>query len=307
MGFFIHGADDGNPVLNGAGYDERQRLGYTGTEHIGNSGSTPATQGYDPQGGGEAIVDGYKQAGTSTYDLDVDRARRMGDESHLRRGPQLNQTNADEARGVQMGSLGLLRRQADGSAPSAAAILSQRANQGAAQAIGGAGLHARGPGGAIAAQRGASMQASGQALAANAQNANMRAGEISHGQAGLAAGAVGAQGQDTAAATSNAQLEAQQRALNEARQQAFERQGFGVRKTQQQAGDDWARMQAEAENAARRQSQYEQAQDDANTMSAINTTLGITTGALGAAKSDPRTKTNIMPMGSLGHLMRGRK
>ncbi len=289
----------------GAGWsaeDEANRLGYMGNNAIGATYDKGANPDWDPQGGGEAVIGGMKQGGTSAYDADVDRARRMGYEGIGRAAPRLDQTNADQVRGIQMGSLGLLGRQADGSAASAAAIQSQRANQGAAQAIGGAGMHG-GVGAALSAQNAASSGAGNQALAANAHNAAQRAAEISHGQASLAAGAVGTQQQDTGAATSNAQLEAQQQALDEARQQMYERQAYGVRKTQQQAADDWAAQQAGAQNDVARQRQIQAAMEDQKTMSAVNMGLAAGTGGI-SALSDPRSKMNI---GSLGHLMRGKR
>ncbi len=306
LGFFYAGGSTGEGpggVLEGqpTETDKKRRLGYTGTENIANT--EPFRQGpvgYSPSGGGEDIVDGYKKAGTSAYDKDVDRARRMGDQSHDRDAPTLDQGNADEARGIQMGSLGLLRQQADGSAPSAAAILSQRANSAGAQQIARQQLAGRSPGARIAASGNAMSAGSLGMLQANAANAGQRAGEISRGQAGLAAGSVGVQGQDTSAAVSNAQFEQQQRALNEARQQNFERQGWNVRKTQQQAADDFYRQQQEAEAARARQDAAKDAENDAVTMGWINRGLNL-------LPSDPQAKTNIRPMGSLGHLMNGRR
>ncbi len=280
--------------------EERERLGYMGSGGIGAHYSQEANPEWDPQGGGEAVANGWKVGGTSAYDQDVNRARKMGAASFGRGAPRLNQADANEARGIQMGSLGLLREQATGAAPSAAATLSQRANQVAAQQAGAAGMHG-GIGSSLSAQNAASTGASNQALAANAANAGQRAAEISHGQAALAAGAVGTQQQDIGAATSDAQLQAQQNALNEARQQAFERQGWGVRRTQQQAADDFARMRAAEQNEAERQRQFQAAMEDQKTMGAVNTALTVGSGAAGW--SDPRTKMHI---GSLGSLMRGR-
>ncbi len=303
MPFFYErsGHDQQSNEALGAGWsaeDEANRLGYQGNNVIGATYSKEANPNWDPTGGGETVVNGWKQGGTSAYDADVDRARRMGYEGIGRAAPRLDQTNADQARGVQMGSLGLLMNQANGTAPSAAAIQSQRANQGAAQAIGGAGMHG-GIGAALSAQNAASSGAGNQALAANAHNAAQRAAEISHGQAALSAGAVGTQQQDTGAAVSNAQLEAQQQAADEARQQMFERQAYGVRKTQQQAADDFAAQRAAAQNDAARQRQIQDALEDQKTMMAVNTGLTVAS----AAMSDPRAKMGI---GSLGTLMRGR-
>jgi hypothetical protein len=294
------------------GLDERK--GYVGgtaayEDYNGNNGtligasgySTDAAPDWSPNGEGYAIKNGWKQAGTSAYDADVDRARRMGAEGQQRGAVQLNQEKADYSRDLQMGALDLLQMQANGSAPSSAQILSQRANEGAVAQAGHAMTGAKGLGSRIAAFNGAAPAAAGQAMQANAQNAQMRAGEISRGQGSFATGANQVQGQDIAAATTNAQLEAQQRALNESRQQAFEGQAWGVRHTQQQAADDFRRQGQAGDNARHQQKLVEDAADDRQTDQAIST--GMATGRL--ALSDERAKSRMHPVGSLSGLMRG--
>jgi len=235
----------------------------------------------------------------------------------LNRGPvTLDQTNANQSRGLQMSALDLLRRQGAGTAPSSAAILSQRANQ---DAIRNAALQttgAKSAGGAIAANRGAE-DAAGQAmLAGNAQNANQRAAEVSRGLGAYAGGAGQMQGQDINAATTNAQLAAEQQALNEKRQQEFEQRAYATRKAQLDTGMQREQnYQGQIENV--RAYNKGVAADTANTVGTVAAAGGaVMTGGTSAAalagakaaqhtmKSDERMKTHI---GSLAGLMRGRR
>ncbi|HEU4990011.1 MAG TPA: hypothetical protein VFT41_09535, partial [Gemmatimonadaceae bacterium] len=119
---------------------------------------------------------------------------------------------------------------------------------------------------------------------------------------GFLRGALGAHGQDIGEATTQAQLEAQQRALNEARQENFENRGFDVRQQQQQAAIDNANLTADQqrlikqEQAAYNQNQFDTFMNDAGTVAAM--------AAAAAAMSDPRTKRRVDPMGSLRGLHR---
>lgn len=241
--------------------------------------------------------------GRTGYDESVDRYRQRGAAAQAQGPLTLNLDRPNESRGLQMGSLGLLRAQAEGTAPSSAAILAQRANQNAGRQISAAGLGKGGPGAAIAGVGEAMPVAGDRALATNVQNAQQRAGEVSRGQAGLSAGANAAQGQDITTATTNAQLDAQQRALNEHRQQAYERLAWDTRNTQLQNATESA--QQDAVNALNRR-KARAAQSEVSKEAAF-TGLGIGSSIVsGALLSDPRTKQNVVPMGSLGHLMRGR-
>ncbi len=258
------------------------------------------------------------------WDDEVNRFQGMGAASHGRAAPQLDQTQANESRGMQMGALGLLQRQADGSAASSAEILSQRANQNAATQAAQSATAARGLGSRLVAQNTAGTAAAGQALAGNAANANARAAEISRGQSQYTAGAGAVRGQDIGAATQNAKLVAQQRALNEAREQGMERLAHDTRTTELEAG-----MEAQAQHDERvaemnRRIAAAKASKEAAVTQAFGTVSSMGAGALGAGlsakkmtaakpqqpkptdTSDERAKTSIRPMGSLGHLMRGR-
>ncbi len=247
---------------------------------------------------------GYTKPGSGleSWDVDVDRARRLGAESHGRLAPQVNQTDTGESRGLQMGALGMLRAQAEGSAPSSSAIMAQRANQNAIGVAGHQVTAARSPGGAIAAQRMASDAAGNSMLAGNAANANQRLSELSHGAGAYASGAGQVQNQDVQTAAVDADLEAQQRAANEARQQGYERRGWNTRNQESQTHDRW---QALNEGDVRRMGQERDAQnaaDAAQNQEYIGTGSAVATGGIsGYVGSDPRMKMHI---GSLGGLMR---
>jgi hypothetical protein len=129
---------------------------------------------------------------------------------------------------------------------------------------------------------------------ANAQNAGERLGEISKGQGNYASGALGAEGQDIGSATTNAQLVAQQRALEQQRQQYYEGLGFDTQNTQMVAAREAANeragrdRQAGADERARSQKEED----------AVKFGLGLL--------SDPRTKQSVTHMGSLSSMYHGR-
>ena len=252
---------------------------------------------------GPQVVTGL---GTDTWDQSVNNYRNYGADLQHRTGPVLDQGQANESRGLQLDALSQLRAQANGTAPSSAAILSQRANQ---NAIHNAALQttgAKSAGGAIAANRGAGEAAGVSMLAGNAQNANQRLGEVSQGQSAYFGGATGTRGQDINAATTQAQLTAGQRALNEAGQQNYEQLGYDTRAAQQSAAStaqgqhnaDVAELQAakDANHAA----------ETSQVINGISTVAGGGAGLVVGRKttgSDDRMKTHI---GSLSALSRGR-
>jgi hypothetical protein len=265
--FLVFVNPDAEPLLRQqlAAYYDQQNTGAKNGQVGGFGGQTwdEATQGYRDAGAA------YQQRGALTLD----------------------QSQADKARAIQMGSLGLLRRQATGEAPSASEILSQRANEQGAQNMAEAGLHARGPGAAVAANGAAMRTGSLAMLGLNAQNAAQRAQEISRGQSGYSGSAGALRGQDIAAATSNAQLEAQQRALNEAAQQNYEQMAYDTRQAQLAQGNaKEANVQA-ANNAIRAENANTKQEDAQNLGTAAAVGAGIAsagtslaaTGAAGAA------------------------
>ncbi len=250
--------------------------------------------------------------GNESFEDATNRYRQRGEQLQQRTGPVVNEGQANGSRVLEMGALGMLRRQADGSAPSSSAILSQRANQNAIAAAGQQVAGARTTGGGIAALRGAGNTAGNAMLAGNAQNADQRAAEISRGQANYLSGTGAVRGQDIGVATQNAQLAAQQQALNEAGQQHYEGMGVNTRNSAQTLGQQ-AQGQLNTDKADLRQMEAQKSkQENDNAMQAVGTTMAVGSGgmSLAAARpqltsgSDPRTKMNI---GSLSALTRGRR
>lgn len=276
----------------------------------------PEDPNWSPDGYGNQAYGG-EYYGKNAYDKDVDRYQALGNAAQNVAPVQINQGPANESRGLQIGALGLLRAQADGSAPSSAQILSQRANEAAAMQGASQGAGARTAGSAIAAARAGGSAAGTAALTANAANANQRAAETSRGQQQYAGATQHAEGQDIQGALSQAQLDAQQRALNEQRQQYMERQAYDTRGVQHQAAIDTER-QLQARIAAQRAYDSAKTASDWRKGTAVVGTvasLGQSTGQLGTlgdtpnpppddtTNSDERMKMHI---GSLGHLMRKR-
>ncbi len=233
----------------------------------------------------------------SAADNEIGRYRAMG--AVRQPAAQLDQTQANESRGLQMNALEMLRAQAEGTAPSSAAILSQRANENAARNAGMAAAGARSTGGAIAASRAAGDMAGQAALSGNAQNANERGAELSHGQASYAGGTGAVNAADIGAATSNAGFEAQQHALDQGRQQGFERLGWNTRNAQLQGKSQQHQQFVSGGNAAA-------AAGRAETEAKYQKGKDIASGAL-SLLSDERTKMHVVPVGSLSSLMRGRR
>jgi hypothetical protein len=233
------------------------------------------------------------------FDKDVDRYRKLGHDATQQGPVALDDRAMNQSRGAQMGALAHLRRQADGSAASSANILAQRANQQAgsmaAQQVAGA----RGAGAGIAAFSGANANATGQAMAANARNADARAGEISRGQGAFTSGANAMRGQDVTASTANAQLDAENRKLAEQQQQHYERMAFDTRNAEMNAANDAINQNTLANQQERGARAAEKAADLQKIKDVASMGLGGFTGLF----SDPRTKANI---GSLSSLRRGR-
>jgi hypothetical protein len=247
---------------------------------------------YDYQYNGAPQGQTYWGGDPNAADKDVARYRGLA-QNPGQAPVQLDQTQANESRGLTLGALGALRAQAEGTAPSAAAIMSQRANEDAARAAARAGLHG------VAGYRAAQPGIASQALAANASNAAQRGAEL-HRSAGEYAGAAGAiNAGDIGAATANARLVAQQNALDQQRRQAYEQMAWNTRNAQLQ-GNEQAHQQIQnslvsGANAANQ----EKAADWQHGKDLIGGGTGIVSSLFGF--SDPRTKTCI---GSLASMVR---
>lgn len=259
-----------------------------------------AQTGWNPTG--QSITydaNGQVQPTAYSYDSDVNYQRDRG--ARFQPTPQLDLAQSNQSRGVQMGALGLLRAQANGTAPSSAQILSQRANQEAGHAAGQSVAGGRGVGASLAAFGGANAASSNAALGANVQGANARAGEISRGQGSFTSGAGDVRRGDIGAAATNAQLEQEQRALNERHQQAAEQLGWDVRNQGMQNAGRYLDLEKGGYLAERKAEEAKEQQKFNIVKDAASTVTGGLTLGMGGTRSDPRTK---MHMGSLGSLTR---
>jgi hypothetical protein len=299
FGFYTQGGarDQGVQAPNDPQADAK-RKGYVGDVQgdgftISGDFDQKGSDGWNPSGEGYDIVHGWKQAGTSAWDKDVDRYRKLGADGMNRQGAQLDQTQANESRGLQLGGLSLMNTAAQGDAPSRAVELSRAQNELAARNALRAQGGARGPGAAVAAMNGAQTGAVDRIGQTNGQLTDMRGTEMARNQGELASAANAARGQDLGAATANAQLQAQQRQLNENRQENFERLGYDTRKTQGQAGIDTTLANAREEARIAANNREANAIDDRKT--ADTTQSGLTLLALGMG-SDERIKRDVKPM-----------
>lgn len=306
---WLQGHSGSNDDLTAKGPSTAEKEGYEGDVHgdgwdiISSGQNHAAEQDYTPgdphSGGGNDVVNGYAQAGTNAFDKDVDRYRQMGADGQNRQAVQLDQGQSDQSRGLQMGSLGMMGVAAQGGAPSRAAALGQAGGDSAIRAAGANMAAARSPGQAIVAAGQGQGGASQQMTQLGASVADQRAKEMAVAQQGYAKAAQGVEGQDIQAATTNAQLQAQQRALNESRQEGMEGRAWDVRSQQQRADDDYQRNKDAQDLAIRKQQASESAADGAATDQDISTVASIASMGFG---SDERMKTKVRPMGSLGHL-----
>jgi hypothetical protein len=274
---------------------ERQQ-GYTGDPSF--TGQSTDTQRWGGSRGD--VVNGWIQPGTSGADKDVNRYRGLGEAAAQQTGPVIDQAASNETREMYLGSLAGLNRTARG-------LDSRAMDLGAQQSIDAAnaqrGMAASVRGGPMA-RAAASRMAERSAARTGADIMNMaRAGqaqEMSNARHQLVQGSTQLRGQDLGLSTSQAQLEAQQRALNEQQQQAYERMGWDTRNADMMAGEE-TRQREQAQiveerkaRAAQRQKKYDEM------LFAGSTVLGGLTGFM----SDERAKTDIVPVGSLARLMR---
>ncbi len=218
--------------------------------------------------------------GTPVADADIARYRAMGAQKQA--AVALDQADADRARGIQMGSLARLQDAAAGGAPSAAAIKGQMATSNAVRSGTMSAGGARSPGAAVAAMRGGIAGSGAQMAHGSGTAIDARVGEMGEARGQYMGGTLGLRGQDIQAATTNAQLEAQQRAQDAQRQLFYERLGYETKN--QVLGGELGRTAAEqaAANANRSQNLAER-QADFETLKAIGSmSLGAAQGGLNA-------------------------
>ena len=321
MGFGIKGMrghDPANDYLYGPAPDQRKRLGFTGDTGPGfeNEDGDIVHIADDPsfkKGGSSFSVTGegydennnWKQHGTSAYDKAVAGYRQEGADAQKRSAVQPYQGAANQSRRIQMGGLGLMRTAAEGDAPSRAQALGIAANDATTRSAVGNMAAARGPGAAVASANAAGSGAAGRFASTNAQATDMRGAEMAKNQQEFAKSAQDTRGQDIGAATQNAQYQAYQNALNEAKQQGKENLGYDTRDFQAKTAMEYEKQKNEANRA--RQSAFDRrnAEDDAALDQDISTTASIAMLATDSG-SDERMKRGIRPvtMGSLSGLTR---
>lgn len=192
--------------------------------------------------------------------------------------------NAAGARGEQTSALGLLRRAAEGTAPSRAEMFGRQQMDQAASGQQSLAASARGPAALAMAQQ----QAAGNTARAQTDITNssmqMRADEMARARGEYMQGATGIRGQDMGAQ----QMEYGRQAQADAAQRGWAGQGLGIE--QQQIGKDQADRQ-DYWNFYNAASGNDQRQSQSNS----DTMKGIGSAALGAAMfmSDVRTKENV--------------
>lgn len=246
-------------------------------------------RGEDVDGNGNPI------AGTSGADRDIDRFRNMQDPLH-QGGPVIDQTRGNEARGIGMGALDLLRGTAEGSRPSAAEQLGTE--QGAAAQNAQFGIAASVRGGAAAragAARGAVANAGTIGQQTLASNEAARANEMAGARGAYFGAASGMRGNDLGVATEQGNLDYGQRAANDARD-AF----YASKENALKTGELNRGMTAAGANldlSERRANQSEAAHQadtdraDAYMNTAQKITKGAAMGAAGGYQAPPKPKT----------------
>jgi len=267
-------------------------------------------------GQGESIgPDGQPILGTSGAEQDLARYQQMG-AAVPTSGPQIDQSRSNDSRGFSMGALGLLGTTASGAEPSQAELLGQQQTRNAQNAQISMGASVRG--GAMAraaAGRAATMGAATTGQIGAQQQAATRAGEMATARDAYFGAATGQRGQDLGLATSQAQLNAQQRAQNEQHDQFYQGLGYNTKKAVADAQLGRGAADEAASNAGRTQAINEQAASRQNTNQLVGTGLGAATGGLGAydkwqqgqqssngipppdqTGSDERMKQGVMPL-----------
>ena len=291
----------GAPTIQPETEEERQRR-LAQTQNF----SQPQVQG--PPVTGVHTVDGT-WGNDSKYGVahDVARYRDMANRD-LGPGPQIDQTQGNEARGIQDGGIGMLGARARGATTPAQYMMGQQTRGAVAGIQSGAASIRGGAMARAAAQRGATSLGARVA----AQGAQDRAALGAREQADAAGQLMGAsteqRGQDLGVATDQAKLEQQQRALAAQAKNNYEGLGYDVKSAAlgQQLGRTAAQQNAASED--RKQSLVESKASWGVTKDVAGAGIGGVTGGLQAynktqqpekpnpydyAGSDPRLKTNV--------------
>lgn len=237
--------------------------------------------------------------GAEKWDDAVQRYRDLG--ARTRAPVALDQRQADQTRGLQIGALGTLESAAQGNAPSTAAIQGQmQRDQALTQGTAALGA-GRGVGAQVAAARGVGGAMGNQLVGSLAGTTMARANEANQDRNAFAGATQGVRQQDIGAATTNAELVAKSRAQDEARQQGFEKMGWATRNAQMGANTE-VRRQTDAKRAEIAQQKAAQANRDS---AAGKTAASVGSALLMSASmfSDERTKYEL-DMGALSRIGR---
>lgn len=280
--------------------------------------ATEGTVVKDPRawgGQGNSVdANGHPIYGTSGASQDIERYNDMANRPVHQAAPTLDATQANEARGLHMGSLGLLRDRAMGAQTPAQALLRQQTQgavfglqSGAASIKGGAGARA-------AAARGAT--ATGARIAAQGEQdvQALRAREMADGAGQYYGAASAMRGADTTQAAENAKLEAGHRAAADQRTQHYQDKAWDVSNAENDA-QLGVSAQDSAAAASARAARAQQAATDRQTASTVASTVtGAASGGIQAyantrqqpppydpndpnrTGSDERTKRNVKPI-----------
>lgn len=248
--------------------------------------------------------------GSSGAQLDAFRYQQMGQKPLFGNGPQIDQTQANEARDVGVGALGMLKMRADGSQETPAQALARQQTAGAVAGIqSGAATIKGGAMARAAAARGA--QAQGARVAAMGQQdlSALRAREMADASGQYFGASTAQRTADLGVATQQAQLEASQRAQNDQREAFYENKAQDTKAAE--LSHQLGRTGAEnaAANAAQATANQAQAASDARIDRNLSTGTGAVMGgiqAYGKATSDPydpnktgsdeRMKTGVRPV-----------
>lgn len=255
--------------------------------------------------GDDVDENGNPVAGTSGLARDVQRWQQMGQVGEQQQGPQISQAFPNQSRGVIMGGLANLAARSQGGQPSVAeqagtaqAAASANNLQGTAGTVRG-GAAARAAAANIANRQGAMVRARQVGV-----NAATRAEDMANARQDFV-GATGAlRGQDIGLATSQADLEAKQRQLNDQRENFFENQAQRAKDAQLGARLNRTAGAQAAATAGFQQNQQLQQQQQENTMRVVgagsSTGAGLVDSYIQSHKydstSDPDAKENVTPM-----------
>lgn len=252
--------------------------------------------------GNDMMTDGTLVEGTSGAARDVYRYQRMGQVPVHQTGAGIATHDSNEARGIQMGALGLLGQTMNGSVPSAAERLGTQQGIDAGRAQSSMGQSVRGGAMARAAAMRQGVQNSASIEAQQRQaNAATRAGEMAGARGAYFGAASGMRDTDTAQATEQAKLDAQQRQINDQREGFYEDRAHGVKVLQAGAELERSGNENAAAVAGRQQDAASAAAAAAADRQLTNTVLTTAKGGIEAASksgtgSDERMKTGMRDM-----------